>query len=385
MATRDLYADLGVSKTASADEIKKAYRKLARKNHPDVNPGNKEAEERFKNISFAYDVLSDEQKRKTYDEFGADALHAGFDAERAREYRRAQESGAFFGRGGRAAAGGGGGGFERYSSFEDIFGDLFSGAEAEGYGKPGQARGPDLETTLDIDFLDAVRGGTRTISLTKPVTCEVCNGTGAEGAGTECPDCKGTGKVKVGAGPMSFGRRCPRCGGSGRIHLNPCKNCQGRGVVERQEKLNVRIPAGVDDGSRIRLAGKGGAGTGGAPPGDLYIVTRVRPHPFLERRGQDLYINLPVTVGEAMLGGAVEVPTPDGPANLKIPPGSQSGRKFRLRGRGVPAMKGKGKQRGDFYVTLQVQLPTDGGDEVREAVNVLEQGYGRNPRADLRL
>ncbi len=296
MATRDLYADLGVKKSASAEDIKKAYRKLARKYHPDVNPGNHQAEERFKQVSHAYDVLSDAAKRKTYDEFGEDALQAGFDAERAREFRQR-------GRGGFAAdvgdTAGARGGFGRYASFEDVFGDIFGGREAPG---AGGARGPDLESTLEIDLLSAIRGTTTTISLRKPVECPVCHGSGAEGEGTECPDCHGTGQVKVGAGPVSFNRRCPRCGGTGRINLHPCHECQGRGVVERTERLNVKIPAGVDDGTRIRLAGKGGAGIGGAPPGDLYIVTRVRPHPLLERRGRDLYMNVPITVGEAISG-----------------------------------------------------------------------------------
>jgi molecular chaperone DnaJ len=181
---------------------------------------------------------------------------------------------------------------------------------------------------------------------------------------------------------MSFNRRCPRCGGNGRL-FQPCPTCRGRGVVEKTERLKVKIPAGVDDGSRIRLAGKGGAGANGGPPGDLYIVTRVRPHPRLERKGQDLYMDVPITVGEAVQGASVDVPTPDGAVKLKVPPGSQSGAKLRLRGKGVPAMRGGG--RGDLYVRLQVQVPTDGGERVRDAVRVLEESYGRSPRSDLRL
>src|SRR6185295_821639 len=367
---RDLYADLGVKRTASADEIKKAYRKLARKHHPDVNPGNRNAEEKFKQISFAYDVLSDAEKRRTYDEFGVEGLQSGFDPNRAREYKRASER---YGRQdfGGAEPGGAGGGFGGYSSFEDIFGDLFGGARGTG-GSPAQ-RGPDLESTLEIDLLSAIRGTTTTISLTKPVECPTCHGTGTEGPGTSCPECQGTGQVKVGSGPMSFNRRCPRCGGSGRIATRPCPTCHGAGRVEKTERLNVKIPAGVDDGSRIRLAGKGGAGIGGAPPGDLYIVTRVRPHPHLQRRGQDLYLDVPVTVGEAMHGASIDVPTPDGTVKLKVPAGSQSGRKLRLRGKGVPEMKGSG--RGDLYVVLLVQVPTDGNARVREAVDVLESSY----------
>jgi molecular chaperone DnaJ len=369
MATRDLYAELGVKRTASPDEIKKAYRKLARKHHPDVNPGNHAAEERFKRISFAYDVLSDPEKRKIYDEFGAAGLQAGFDAGRAREHRRAREGGPARG------------GFGRYTSFEDIFGDIFGagGWQAE----PAATRGADLEYVLEIDLLDAIRGTSASIAIRQPVPCEACGGSGSEGQGAACPECQGSGQVKVGAGPLSFGRRCARCRGSGRIRLRACAACQGRGVVETTRRLNVKIPPGVDDGTRVRVAGKGGAGSGGAPPGDLYIVTRVRPHPHLQRRGRDLTLELPITVGEAMQGATVAVPTPDGTVNLKVPAGSQSGARLRLRGKGVPAMKGGG--RGDLYVVLMVQIPTDGDERVREAVRVLESSYARSPRADLRL
>jgi molecular chaperone DnaJ len=379
MATRDLYAELGVKRTATSEEIKKAYRKLARKHHPDVNPGNRDAEERFKRVSFAHDVLSDDAKRKAYDEFGDAGLQAGFDADRAREYKRAQESMGGFDGGytGGGFAGGGGG---RFSSFEDIFGDLFGG---RGAGDVAAERGPDVETTLTIDLLDAIRGTTANVALSKPTQCEVCHGTGGQGPAAVCPECNGRGQVKMGGGPMSFGRRCSRCNGSGRIPSQPCPACQGRGVTEKLEKLNVKIPAGVDEGSRIRLAGKGGAGQGGAPPGDLYIVVRVRPHPRLERRGQDLYLETPVTVGEAFNGASIDVPTPDGTVKLKVPPKSQSGAKLRLRGKGVPAMKGEG--RGDFYVVLLVHVPRAENERVRDAVNALESSYAESPRAGLTL
>jgi molecular chaperone DnaJ len=372
MANRDLYGELGVKRTATSDEIKKAYRKLARKFHPDVNPGNREAEERFKRVSFAHDVLSDDAKRKAYDEFGEEGLQAGFDADRAREFKRAQES---------MGAGGAGWGGGRYSSFEDIFGDIFGG---RGGGGAMQAEpGPDIETTLTIDLLDAIRGTTATVQLSKPDECPVCHGTGGQGPGMTCPECRGRGQIKVGGGPMSFGRRCERCHGTGRIPSQPCPACQGRGITEKIEKLNVKIPAGVDDGSRIRLAGKGGAGRGGAPPGDLYIVTQVRPHPRLERRGQDLYLQVPVTIGEAMHGATIDVPTPDATVKLKVPAGSQSGSKLRLRGKGVPAMKGG--SRGDLYVVLQVHVPPDGDARVRDAVEALEASYHESPRAGLTL
>ncbi|MBI3767926.1 MAG: molecular chaperone DnaJ [Deltaproteobacteria bacterium] len=381
MAKRDLYGDLGVKRTASAEEIKKAYRKLARKHHPDVNPGNHGAEEKFKRISFAYDALSDPAKRKAYDEFGMDGLQTGFDPERARGFKRAQSYGGFA-PGPEKPGGGEQAGFGRYSSFEDIFGDLFGGRSEGGGAAPAQ-RGPDLESTLEIDLLSAIRGTTATISLAKPVECPTCHGSGTEGDGTACPECDGRGQTKVGTGPLSFNRRCPRCNGSGRIDQRPCPQCSGAGRIEKVERLNVKIPAGVDDGSRIRLAGKGGAGVGGAPSGDLYIVARVRPHPRLERRGQDLYLEVPVTIGEAMHGATIDVPTPDGIVKLKVPPGSQSGNKLRLRGKGVPEMKSSG--RGDLYVVLMVQVPTDGTERVRDAVTVLEDSYARNPRSDLRL
>jgi molecular chaperone DnaJ len=374
MATRDLYEELGVKRSASSDEIKKSYRKLARKFHPDVNPGNRDAEERFKRVSFAHDVLTDDTKRKAYDEFGDASLQGGFDAERAREYKRAQESMGGFGGG---FEGGGGG---RYSNFEDIFGDLFGG---RGSGGTPSEQGVDVETTLTVDLLDAVRGTTATVALTKPTQCEVCRGTGGQGPGVACPECGGRGQIKMGGGPMSFGRRCPRCHGSGRVPSQPCPACQGRGITEKLEKLNVKIPAGVDDGSRIRLAGKGGAGQGGAPPGDLYIVIKVRPHPRLERRGQDLYLEVPITVGEGMNGASIEVPTPDGSVKLRVPPGSQSGAKLRLRKKGVPAMKGG--ERGDFYVVLLIRLPGEADAPVREAVATIEAAYGKSPRADLTL
>jgi molecular chaperone DnaJ len=371
MARKDLYEVLGVGRKASADEVKKAYRKLARKHHPDVNPGNKQAEERFKEISFANDVLSDPDKRKIYDEFGFEGLQSGFDADRARQYREWQSSG-----------GAEGPGFGKYSSFEDVFsdlGDLFGG---RGRGFRGPGRGADLEYSLELDLLDAVRGATRTITLRRPVACPQCGGAGGKGA-TVCPQCEGTGQVRVGAGPIAFGRACPRCSGTGRVYSEPCPRCGASGRVDEVDRLSVKIPAGVDEGSKIRLAGKGEAGYNGGPPGDLFINVRLRPHPFLERRGQDLYLDLPVTVGEATLGASVTVPTPDGDVSLRVPPGSQSGQRLRLRGRGVKDAKGNAP--GDLYVRLLVQVPHDGGEKARKAVEELEQFYGESPRKNMKL
>jgi molecular chaperone DnaJ len=372
-ARKDLYEVLGVKSGATANDIKKAYRKLARKHHPDVNPGNKQSEERFKEISFAYDVLSDPAKRKTYDEFGFDGLQSGFDPEKARQYREWQSH-----------AGAAGSGFGKYSSVEDVFsdlGDLFGG----GVGRRGfrdAGRGADLESPLELDLLDAIRGVSQTISLRKPVPCPECKGAGGQGA-RPCPQCEGRGHVRVGGGPIPFGRTCPGCAGTGQVYTKECPTCHGAGQSEEVDRLNVKIPAGVDEGSKIRLAGKGEPGRNGGPPGDLFIHVHLRPHPFLERRGSDLYLDLPVTVGEATLGASVTVPTPAGDVSLRIPAGSQSGQRLRLRGRGVK--DAKSNVTGDLYVRLLVQVPRDGGDQTRRAVEALEQLYGESPRKNLKL
>ncbi|MFQ5665293.1 MAG: molecular chaperone DnaJ [Candidatus Binatia bacterium] len=376
MAAKDLYAALGVERSASAEEIKKAYRKLARRYHPDVNPGDKRAEERFKEISQAHDILSDPEKRKLYDEFGMEGLQAGFDATRARAYS------GWAGRqqAGPQAEGFARGGFGRYTSFEDIFGDIFGA----GTGRPGPQPGADADAVLEIGLLDAVRGVSTQIAVDRSDRCPACGGSGNEpGSEIVCPHCHGRGQVQVGRGPVSFGRTCPRCHGTGRTGGRSCRTCGGRGQVARRERLKVHIPAGVDSGSRIRIAGKGSPGRAGGPPGDLYIVVRVRPHPLLERRGNDLYLDVPVTVGEAVLGAAVTVPTPDGEVRVKVPPGSQSGKLLRIRGHGVPALKGG--QRGDLFIRLMVHVPTNGGEKVRSAVQALDTAYGRNLRGGLLL
>jgi len=373
MAKTDLYAALGLKKQATADEIKKAYRKLARKHHPDVNPGNKQSEEKFKEISFANDVLSDPDKRKIYDEFGVEGLQSGFDPDRARQYREWQSAG------GQSAAGGG---FGKYSSFEDVFSDLGDLFGRRGGGSRASVRGGDLEYSMEIDLLDSIRGATRTIEVRRPVTCPQCSGLGGEGAKI-CPECEGRGQIRVGGGPIAFGRTCPRCSGSGRVYEKPCPRCGASGKIDEVDRLSVKIPAGIDEGSKIRLTGKGEPGSNGAPPGDLYITMHLRPHPFLERRGLDLYLDLPVTVGEAMLGASVKVPTPDGDVSLKIAPGSQSGQRLRLRGRGVKDNKTKAV--GDLYVRLAVHVPKNGGDLGKQAAEAIEQLYGENPRSSLKL
>jgi len=374
MADKDLYATLGVNRAATTDEIKKAYRKLARRHHPDVNPGNKEAEERFKEISRANDVLSDPEKRKLYDQFGTEGLQAGFDPNQARAYRdwqaRRESAGSeeAFSRGG----------FGRYSNFEDIFGDIFRGG-----GHDGPQSGQDTEASMEIGLLDAIRGLSTQISIDRPEVCATCHGAGTDPSAQEvCPECNGKGHVKVGKGPVAFDRACPRCGGAGRIGTRPCATCGGRGQTVQHERLNVRIPAGVDTGSRVRIAGKGAPGHDGGAPGDLYIAIRVKAHPLLERRGNDLYFDVPVTVGEAALGASITVPTPETSVRVKVPPGSQSGKLLRIRGRGVPALKGG--ERGDMYIRLMIHVPSDGA-QAAEAIKTLESAYAKDVRGDLRF
>lgn len=371
MTETDLYAVLGVPRSASTDAIKKAYRKLARQHHPDLNPGNRAAEERFKAISEAHDVLSDPEKRKLYDEFGRAGIQSGFDAQQARAYR---ERAADWQRGGGAGTGFGG-----YTSFEDLFGDIFTG-----HGAAAAQGGADAETELAISLLDAVRGLSTSLNIEREEPCATCAGSGDDpGSATPCADCQGTGRVQMGKGPMSFTRLCSRCAGRGRVAARPCQTCDGHGTRRISERLTVHIPPGVDTGSRVRVAGKGGAGRGGAPPGDLYIRIAVRPHALLERRGDDLHMDLPLTVAEAMLGATIDVPTPDGSVRVKVPAASQAGRQLRVKGHGVPTRRGG--ERGDLYLRLVVQVPDDVSGGAGEAARALDAAYRRGPRQDLRL
>jgi molecular chaperone DnaJ len=371
MSEKDLYQILGVAKGATNNEIKKAYRKLARRYHPDVNPGNPEAEERFKQVSEAHDVLTDPEKRKVYDEFGYDALQSGFDPERARAAREAAASW--------SATGDRFSGSGRFHRFEDIFGDFFADEATTGHG-----RGGDLEASLHIGLLDAIRGISTEFEIDRPENCTNCGGTGRDRAAEmQCPECEGRGRVRLGQGPISMERMCSRCGGAGRVSTKPCSVCHGSGQTSGHEKLRVHIPAGVDTGSRVRVSGKGIPGRGGSPSGDLYIVIRVTPHPLLERRERDLYMDVPVTVGEALLGASIDVPTPHGQVRVKVPPGSQSGKLLRVRSHGVPNLKGEG--RGDLYLRLLVQVPKQVGDDVRKAAEVIDSVYSGDIRGELLL
>lgn len=374
MANRVLYQILGVGRSASAQEIRKAYRQLARKFHPDINPGDKEAENKFKEISAAYEVLADSQKRKLYDEFGEEGLAAGFDPDKARAYQRWQQQSAQTG--GRME-------FD-FGNLDDLFGgggDIFGGRGKS----PGRrsARGADMEASLDIDFLDAVRGFQTTLTLRRPNACEACGGWGSRpGTGTRaCPDCRGTGSRSVAEGPIQFRRSCPRCSGTGRLPGEPCGACGGTGRVAATETITVNIPPGAETGRRIRVPGKGEAGVGGAPAGDLFIVPRVRDHPFLSRSGRDLMMDLPITVGEAVRGGAVQVPTPMGKVKVKIPQGAQSGQRLRVAGKGVP---GRGSSpSGDLYLRLMIHLPETGLPQ--DLTERIDGVYGEDVRRSLYL
>ncbi|HEX9880363.1 MAG TPA: J domain-containing protein [Candidatus Binatia bacterium] len=374
MAKRDLYQILGANRTASQEEIRKSYRKLARKFHPDINPGNKEAENKFKEISAAYEVLSDPKKRKLYDEFGEEGRAAGFDSEKARAYQQWQQQ---------SARTGGPAGFD-FGNLDDLFGGsggIFGGRRAGA--SRGDMRGADIEASLDIDFLDAVRGFQTTLTLRRPRACEVCRGSGNRpGTGaTACPDCGGTGTRSVAEGPIQFRASCSRCLGTGRLPGEPCGRCGGTGRVLGTETVTVNIPPGAESGRRIRVPGKGEAGVGGGTAGDLYIIPRVREHPFLSRSGRDLMMDLPITVGEAIRGANVEVPTPLGKVKVKVPAGAQSGQRLRVAGKGVP---GRGSLRpGDLYLHLMIRLPESALPP--DAAEKIESAYGEDVRRHLRL
>ena len=381
MAERDLYKILGVNRGASQDEIRKVYRKLARKYHPDINPGNKEAEAKFKEISGAHDVLSDPKKRKLYDDFGEAGLASGFDPEKAQSYRQWQEQSS------RARAGGGAGfGAQEFdmNDLGNIFGDL-GGMFGRGRAQPrtGPIPGKDIEAAMDIDFLDAVRGFQTLFTLDRPVPCESCHGSGTKpgSSPTNCPECGGAGGKSIVDGPLQFRQTCPRCGGTGKLPGDPCPTCKGAGRVVRPETVRVNIPPGAEPGKRIRVPGKGEAGVLGGTPGDLYIVPRIRPHPVLARSGRDLTMDLPITVGEAVRGATVEVPTPTGPVKVKIPPGAQSGQRLRVKGKGVPA-HGKSPA-GDLYLRLMIRVPKE--KVAHEAIEKIDQAYDEDVRKDLRL
>ncbi|MCX7946220.1 MAG: molecular chaperone DnaJ [Hydrogenophilus sp.] len=345
----DLYAVLGVSRDATADEIKKAYRRLAMKYHPDRNPGDKAAEEKFKEIQRAYDILSDEQKRAAYDRYGL----AGVDPSAA------------------AAAGASARAFEEFASaFGDIFEDLFGSSSRRT--RSQVYRGADLRYTLEITLEEAAHGTTKTIRVPSFEICGSCRGTGAR-PGTApklCPSCGGSGQIRIQQGFFSIQQTCPECHGSGRVIADPCPECRGSGRIKRQKTLEVKIPAGIDTGMRLRQSGYGEPGINGGPPGDLYVEIQVKPHPVFQRDGDDLHCEMPISIVTAALGGEIEIPTLDGIARIKIPPETQTGQTFRLRGKGIRNVRHHGV--GDLYCHVVVETPVNLTERQKELLKEFE-------------
>lgn len=403
---KDYYGALGIKKTASPDEIRKAFRKLARKYHPDVNPGDKKAEEKFKEISEANDILSDEKKRKIYDQLGF--YSDNIDPAAAEAYARSGGGGSGFpgagaagasgqgtpvdfggfdfsgfqgGPGARGAQGDAGGGF---GGFRDIFSSMFNGG---GRQPRGPQPGTDLEYQIEVDFWTAIRGGVTRLEIQRQEQCPTCKGRAVTGKSMECPECHGSGKVTQMGGRMKFDIQCPRCGGSGKVQ-NSCPTCEGEGVVTRREPLEFRIKPGTRDGQRIRLAGKGNAGTEGASAGDLYLIIKVGTNKLFRREGDNIYLTVPVTAMEAALGARIDVPTIDGEgasggrAQLKIPPGTQTGQKLRMREKGVPSASREGA-RGDQIVEIKLVVPKVQDERSKEILRELQRLNPEDPRAEM--
>jgi len=398
---KDYYELLGVKKSASADDIRKAFRKLARKYHPDVNPGDKTAEERFKAISEANDVLSDPKKRKIYDQLGF--YSDNIDPAAAEAYSRGGPTGAGgFGGfpGGQPGNAGQGvpfdfGGFDFSDMFEggrgqrttgagggfrDIFSGIFGGRGGAG-AQEGPEPGSDLEYQVNVPFWTAVRGGVMRLNITRQDVCTNCHGNGYIEQPGVCPQCKGKGTIEQTGGRMKFNVTCPRCHGTGK-NISTCPVCHGDGVIGRTEPLEVRIKPGTRDGQRIRIPGKGNAGPQGGQPGDLYVIIRTESHPVFRREGDDIYVTVPVTATEAALGAKIEVPTINGRALLKVPPGTQSGQKLRLREKGVPSATKEGA-RGDEIVEVKVTVPMPRDEKTKELLRELAKLNPEDPRAEL--
>ena len=355
MSKRDYYEVLGVQRNATEAEIKKAFKKLAMKFHPDRNPDNKEAEDKFKEAKEAYDVLSDAQKRAAYDQFGHDGV-AGMG-------------------GGYGAGGFGGGGASFSDIFGDVFGDIFGGARGGGQ---RAYRGADLRYNLELSLEEAVAGTTVKIRVPTLVACEECGGSGAKKgtSPTTCPTCHGQGQVRMQQGFFSLQQACPRCHGSGKIISDPCGSCHGEGRVQKQKTLSVKVPAGVDTGDRIRLSGEGEAGESGGPAGDLYVQISVREHAIFKRDGNDLYCEVPISFSTAALGGELDVPTLDGRVKLKVPAESQSGKLFRLRGKGVKSVRGA--QVGDLLCKIMVETPVNLTSKQKELLREFDESMKGN-------
>jgi molecular chaperone DnaJ len=391
MAQQDYYQTLGVDRNASEDDIRKAYRKLARKHHPDLNPGDKASEDRFKQVQEAYDILNDSKKKAMYDQYGfysengmpgaAGAAGArggpnmgfgGFDFSDI--FSRAQQGG---GRRGAGPGAGPGPGAEESANFRDIFSQWFG--DRGGAAQAAPEKGSDLEYGLSIDFWQAIKGTQVRLNIARNETCTTCGGTGEAktGGNMVCPECNGSGNVTQAAGAMRFSLTCPRCHGTGRLH-NACPTCHGDGRIATKETVEVRIPPGAQQGSRLRVAGKGNAGTHGAPAGDLYITLRVEPHAFFRRDGDDIEIKVPVRIDEAGLGTKIEVPTIDGRALLKIPQGTQNGQRFRLREKGV--INSRNGKRGDQIVEVEIAAPVVKDERTKEILREYSKLHPEDPR-----
>ena len=382
MAKQDYYEILGIKRDAKPEEIKKAYRRLARKHHPDVNPGDKAAEERFKLTTEAHDVLSDPKKRKVYDRFGqysenlADAAARGATSSPFSGATRSS-SGIRYEDFDTSGSGGG-------SSYWNIFENLFTSGSDKEPPQPQPKRGIDIEMPLALSFEEAIKGLTTSITVNRSEQCPRCNGAGDVGGSImECSTCKGTGQVRLAGGRLRFAQECPDCAGTGRRRA-PCSLCKGKGTVPKTENVKVRIPAGVETGSRVRIPGKGEGGRLGAPAGDLHIITNVGTHKYFTRKGDNIYVTVPITVPEAALGAKIEVPTVEGKAQLRIPPGTQSGQKFRLRQRGAPSLRNPGA-RGDQFVEVQVTLPKVISEETKELLRQYTKLNDENPRVEMGL
>ena len=346
---------LGVNKGTSQDDIKKAFRRLARKCHPDLNPGDKSAEQKFKDINEAYEVLGDPKKRADYDQFGKTPFEAGKGFADTARFREGFATGAGFDFGGT----------------EDIFSDLFSGFGQEEV----SLRGNDLRTSLGITLEEAYRGVTKPIILTREAPCKTCGGSGAEST-RSCTTCKGAGVLQQKRGFFSMRQTCPACKGRGKTVTKACGACRGNGSTVVTEKIKVKIPAGADTGSRVKLRGMGGAGARGGPSGDMYIDLTVRPHPTFKRDGRDVYVEVPVTVGEATIGGKISVPTLDGNVSMTLPPGTDSGKKFRLKGRGIPNIRTvRTGARGNEFVVIKIIVPKTVSAKTKEALQEVEKAY----------
>lgn len=378
--SKDYYAILGIKKSASTDEVRKAFRKLARKYHPDVNPGDKKAEEKFKEISEANEVLGDEKKRKIYDQFGfySDQIDPAAAEAAARQGAAGRGQGTPFDFGGfdfSDYAGGpqtGGGGF---GGFRDIFSGMFNQGRRQ---QQGPTPGTDLEYQIEVDFWTAIRGGTARLMIQRQELCPTCHGQAATGGPHTCPECNGTGQVTQMGGRMKFNIQCPNCGGTGKVR-SACRTCHGDGTVLRSSPLEFRIKPGTRDSQRIRLAGKGNAGTHGGQPGDLYLIIKTGLHPVFTRQVDDIYVTIPITIAEAALGAKIEVPTIDGRAQLKVPPGTQSGQKLRMRERGVPSATREGL-RGDQIVQVEIVVPQLRDERSKEILREFSRLNPEDPR-----